>query len=178
MDNVERGPTVVTFMIVAVAGLAVLVLSAVVDGVGDALDFGGGGSGLISGASIGGLISGIGFGGFLGITLSDTVWVIALISGGTGLAVAAAAAIWYRWLQRAQGDEKDLAMSGIVGTEGAIRTVSQEDPAMGTVAVTYLGASRTMQAIADEPLKRGQVVTVTHLVDPETVRVAPADASQ
>jgi hypothetical protein len=163
-------------MIVAVAGLAVLVLSAVVDGIGDALDFGGGGSGLVSGASIGGLISGIGFGGFLAMTLTDTFWVIVVVSGVTGLAIAAAAAAWYRWLQRAQGDEKDLAMVGIVGTSATVRSVSQEDPLVGTVAVTYLGAARTMQAISDEPLKAGRVVTVSQLIDPETVRVAPASS--
>jgi hypothetical protein len=166
---------VTIFIIVAVAGLAILLISALVDGIGDALDFAGAGSGIISGASIGGLISGIGFGGVLGLTLTESWGLVALSSALTGLAIAAAATAWYRWLQRAQGDEKDLSMDGIVGTTATIRSVSQDDPSTGTVAVTYLGATRTMQALSDHPLKAGRAVTVAQLIDPETVRVEPTE---
>jgi hypothetical protein len=166
---------VTIFIIVAVVGLALTVLAALVDGIGDALDFAGTGSGIISGASIGGLISGIGFGGWLALTFTDRYWLVAVISGVTGLAVGAAAAGWYQWLKRAQGDEKDLAISGIVGTSGSVRGVSPEDPTSGTVAVTYLGATRIMQFTAPQGLKAGAVVRVTHLLDPETVRVEPLE---
>jgi hypothetical protein len=166
---------VTVFIIVAAVGLAVLLLSLLVDGVGDTLDFAGTGSGIISGASIGGLISGIGFGGIFGRAVTDSFALVALISGLTGRAGAALAAFWYRWLQRAQGDEKELAISGIVGRTATVRSVSREDPATGAVAVTYLGAARTMQFLAGQELKAGQRVRVTELVDPETIRVEPAE---
>ncbi|MDR1186916.1 MAG: hypothetical protein LBK95_05595 [Bifidobacteriaceae bacterium] len=161
------------FIVVAVVGLALLLASTLVDGIGDALDFGSGGAGIISGASIGGLVAGIGFGGILGLTMSDNWALVTLTSAGTGLIIAAAATVWYTWLQRAQGDEEDLSMRGIVGTTGTIRNVAPGDPTTGTVAVTYLGAARTMQALADQPLKAGILVTVRQLIDPETVRVEP-----
>jgi hypothetical protein len=167
---------VTIFVIVAIVGLAVLLLSVFVDGIGDAFDLGGG-SGIISGASIGGLISGIGFGGLLGSTFTDEFWLIVVIAGSTGLVVAAAAVVWFRWLQRAQGDEADAAISGIVGGIGTVRNVSSEDSTTGTVAVTYLGAARTMQFIADAPLKAGALVTVTQIIDPETVRVERSDST-
>ncbi|MDR2378064.1 MAG: hypothetical protein LBD70_01365 [Bifidobacteriaceae bacterium] len=163
------------FIIVAVVGLALTALALFADGIGDALDFAGTGSGIISGASIGGLISGIGFGGWLGLALTDRPWLVAVISGATGLAVAGAAAGWYHWLRRAQGDEKDLAIGGIVGTTGAVRSVSRDDPTTGTVAATYLGAVRTMQFTSGAPLKAGAAVRIAALIDPETVRVEPLD---
>ncbi|MDR2374789.1 MAG: hypothetical protein LBD77_12035 [Bifidobacteriaceae bacterium] len=163
------------FIIVAIIGLALTGLSLFADGIGDALDFGGSGSGIVSGASIGGLISGIGFGGLVGLTITDRYWIVALISGATGLAVAAVATLWYHWLKRSQGDEKDLAISGIVGTPGAVRSVSRDDPTTGTVAVTYLGAARTMQFTSAEPVKAGAQVRIAALLDPETVRVEPLD---
>jgi hypothetical protein len=163
---------------VAVAGLAILLLTVLVDGIGDALDFSGGGSGIISGASIGGLISGIGFGGILGLTLTDSFGWVLLIAAATGLALSAVAAGWYHWLQKAQGNEKDLAISGIVGGPGTVRSVSAEDPTSGTAAVTYLGATRTMRFIAPRELRAGDPVTVTALIDPETIRVEPADLTK
>ncbi|MDR2348083.1 MAG: hypothetical protein LBD90_05625 [Bifidobacteriaceae bacterium] len=162
------------FVVVGVVGLALTLLSVFVDGIGDSLDFGGAGSGIFSGASIGGLISGIGFGGMLALTFTDRNWVVAVVSGATGVAVAAVAAGWYSWLKGVQGDEKDLAISGIVGSSGTVRGVSREDPTTGTVAVTYLGAARTMQFTSPEPLKSGASVRITALLDPETVRVEAA----
>ncbi|MDR3360344.1 MAG: hypothetical protein LBO20_06825 [Bifidobacteriaceae bacterium] len=163
------------FVIVAVVGLALMLLSVFVDGIGDALDIGGSGSGIISGASIGGLVSGIGFGGILGLTVSDQSWVVTLTSGLTGVALAGVAAVWYSWLQRVQGDEEDLSMDGIVGQTGTIRSVAPEDPTTGAVAVTYLGAARTMQFTAATALKAGALVRVDKLLDSETVRVEPLD---
>ncbi|MDR1118734.1 MAG: hypothetical protein LBL01_05505 [Bifidobacteriaceae bacterium] len=158
-------------MILAAAGIAVLLLSLLVDGISDALDFAGTGSALLSGASIGGLVSGIGLGGMLGEALTDNGLLVALTSTLTGLALAAAGASFYALLQRAQGNEADLQIGGIVGTAGQVRSISRDDPASGTAAVVYLGATRVMQFTASAPLRVGDSVTVTQLVDPETIRV-------
>ncbi|MDR0594261.1 MAG: hypothetical protein LBG60_13635 [Bifidobacteriaceae bacterium] len=165
------------FVVIAAVGLLLLLLSLVVDGIGDALDFTGTGSGIISGVSIGGLIAGLGLGGILGQTMTDNTVVVGGISAVTGLLVAAIAALCYSGLQRAQGDEEDLAMSVIVGTPGTVRSVSRDQPKTGTVAVTYLGAARTMQYLSGGPLEVGDRVMVTELIDPETVRVDPGGAA-
>ncbi|MDR1392778.1 MAG: hypothetical protein LBJ62_02235 [Bifidobacteriaceae bacterium] len=164
------------FIIVAAVGLVILLTSLLVDGIGDVLNFEGAG-GVISGASIGGLISGIGFGGVLGLTLASAAWVVALASIVTGLSVAAVAVLLYALLRRAQGNEADLDLTGVIGGTATVRGVLAEDATGGTVALVYLGAPRVMRFVADQALASGDQVRVTALLDPDTVRVELAEQS-
>ncbi len=160
------------FIILTVVGVVLLLATVLFDGVLDVFNLDiDGGLGFVSGASIGGLVAGVGLGGLLGTSLGVPGWFTAIIAVVVGLALAAIAVLFYRLLKHAQGDEKALDTSTMLGSLGTIRAIG--DGKSGVAAVTYLGAPRTMKFVTDYSLKPGDTVIVTELVGPDIIRVEP-----
>ncbi|MDR0849836.1 MAG: hypothetical protein LBN10_12515 [Propionibacteriaceae bacterium] len=160
------------FIITAAVGFLMLLVSLIFDGLLDSVDMDFSGSGIFSGASLGGFLTGMGCGGIIGTAQGwDTIPALAL-GLGIGVAMAGVAIALYRALKNAEVPDEAFALDQMVGTTGII-TAGSSAGSRGLVQVTYLGSPRTISAIAAVDVTSGEAVTVTSILGPDIVQVAP-----
>ncbi|MDR1825091.1 MAG: hypothetical protein LBR27_07155 [Bifidobacteriaceae bacterium] len=165
----------IAFTAITAVGGVLLLVALLFDGVFDAFDVDFGASGLFSGASLAGFITGFGLGGIIGTAQGWKVLPSAAIGVLVGLAIAAVAVVIYRWLKRSEAPTAELSSETLVGQTGLV-TAGAQPGKTGLVRGTYLGAPRTLSFVADVAIDSGTIVTITEVLGPDTVKVAPPQA--
>lgn len=156
------------YLIIGVAGLVVLALSAVfddvLDGVTPDLPF-------LSGYAISATTAMFGFVAFLTDAAGWGTAATVLTAGVVGLLVGGGLGQVVRTLQRDDGDELPSSAT-VVGTQGYV-TAPIAPGQYGQVAVTHGGHPMRYSALADEPIAAGQAVEVAASLSSTAVRVVP-----
>ncbi|TIC82849.1 hypothetical protein [Nocardioides sp. GY 10127] len=169
-----------TFLVLGVAGLALLLLSLVLgdvlDGFLDGLDGLGDGLGgdVFSTAVIGSAVAAFGFSAGI-VEALDAPFVVSLLAGVAGGTGFGALAVWLTRLLR--HDEAEPPSTGTaVGHEALVLTAVPAD-GYGTVRVLVGGRELRLNARLDAdhplPLEAGERVHVTGSLSPTAVTVAP-----
>lgn len=159
------------FLIIGIVGGVLLLLSFILDGIFDALDFG---DGPLSLTTIAAFTAIFGFTSFalVGAGLSSPV------AGGLGAiaGVLGGAAAW--WLSRMiRSAESSTAVSGDE-LVGALASVVLAIPAggLGEVALVRHGERVSLSATADTAIQRGAEVRIAQTISATSVRVEPTTA--
>lgn len=158
------------FLVVGVLGAVLLLISLLLDGIFDALDFG---DGPLSLTTIAAFTAIFGFAAFGCVGAGVSTGGAAVLGALAGLLGGAAA--W--WLSRLiRGAESTTAVSSddLVGLEGAV-VLDIPAAGLGEVAITRHGERISLSAVADRPIPRGAAVRITQTVTSTSVRVAPVN---
>ncbi|MFV0432731.1 MAG: hypothetical protein ACK5LO_01935 [Leucobacter sp.] len=156
------------FLVIGIIGVVLLLISLLLDGIFDALDFG---DGPLSLTTIAAFTAIFGFTAFacvgagVGTAASGVLGALAGVVGG--------ALAW--WLTRLiRGAESTTAVSGgdLVGSQGAV-VLAIPEGGLGEVAVIRHGERISLAASADQPIARGAAVRVVQTVTSTSVRVEP-----
>lgn len=159
------------FLIIGVAGAVLLLISLLLDGIFDALDFG---DGPLSLTTIAAFTAIFGFAAFACVGAGLSTPVASVLGAVAGLLGGAAA--W--WLSRLiRGAESNSAVSGddLIGSTGSI-VLAIPETGLGEVAVVRNGERISLAAYADGPIARGTAVRVVQTVTSTSVRVEPLDS--
>ena len=156
------------FLVLGIAGLAVLALSLVagdlLDGALDALE-----ADWISSAVIGGFVSAFGFGGAAGEGAGLPLPLSLAVGAGCGLVVG-----WFAWwLTRVLKDGPSDGTVSVGHSVGRVATVVTDIPAdgYGVVRVVVGGHPLRLNASAHQPIAAGTEVNVTGVISPTAVTV-------
>lgn len=161
------------FLIIGVVGAVLLLISLLLDGIFDALDFG---DGPLSLTSIAAFTAIFGFTAFASVGAGVATPVAALLGGLAGIVGGAAA--W--WLSRLiRGAESTTAVSGdeLVGAIAAV-VLAIPVAGLGEVALTRHGERVSLAASADIAIARGSAVRIVQVITSTSVRVEPEHARQ
>ncbi len=158
------------FLIVGLAGLALLTVSLVVgdvfDGVLDALA-----GDVFSSAVIGGFLAAFGFGAALVDGLNGPLPLTLVVGAVAGLA-AAWFASWLTRLIRGGGSDAAVSTADTLGREAQVVTGIPAQ-GYGVVRVRVGGHALQLNARAELPIEPGTEVFVTGVLSPTAVAVAP-----
>ncbi|MBW9213898.1 hypothetical protein KV102_03495 [Mumia sp. zg.B53] len=158
------------FLILGLAGLALLAVSLVVGEVLDgALDVLPGDA--FSTAVVGGFVSAFGFGAAAADGAGVPLLPALLAGGGCGVVVAWSAA-WLTGLVRGGSSDATPSTGDSIGRSGRVVSGIPDD-GYGTVRVAVGGHVLQLNARADRALDAGTEVHVTGVLSPTAVRVAP-----
>lgn len=158
------------FLVLGVAGLALLlvslVLGDVLDGAFDALA-----GDVFSTAVIGAFVSATGFGGALGeaVGLPTAGSVAVGLVAGAGFAWVAA---WLTRLVRGGGSDATVSTDDALGHAGRVVSAIPAE-GYGSVSVFVGGHTLRLNARAGVPIEAGTEVHVTEVISPTAVAVAP-----
>lgn len=167
-----------TYLLIGGLGLALLLVSLVLgdlfdgllDGAGDVL-----GSDVFSSAVLGGFTAALGFGGALAEALGAPLLVSVPVGVVSGVVFGGFAA-WLTRLLRTGNTEGTVRSSDAVGQEAQVLTGIPAD-GFGQVKVRLRGHEVRLNARLDSdhplPVEAGTTVTVTGLLSPTAVTVAP-----
>ncbi|GAA3671235.1 hypothetical protein GCM10022237_33730 [Nocardioides ginsengisoli] len=157
------------FLVLGIAGLAVLALSLVagdlLDGPFQALE-----ADWISTAAIGGFVSAFGFAGAISDDAGLPVPASVVIGAGAGLVVG-----WFAWwLTRLVKNGPSDGTLSITHSVGQVAQVVTDIPGegYGVVRVVVGGHSMRLNATAHQPIAAGTQVNVTGVLSPTAVSVA------
>lgn len=159
------------FLIIGVVGAVLLLISLLLDGIFDALDFG---DGPLSLTSIAAFTAIFGFTAFASVGAGVATPIAALLGGLAG--VVGGAAAW--WLSRLiKGAESTTAVSGdeLVGATAAV-VLAIPASGLGEVALTRHGERVSLAASAEVPIARGEAVRIVQVITSTSVRVEPEPA--
>jgi membrane protein implicated in regulation of membrane protease activity len=158
---------VTAFLIIGVLGIALLVLTSVVDGVLDLFDS----DGLLSGPALATFLAAFGFGGAIAVYAgaSGVVAVGAGIASGGALAGVVAAAMSSLMKMRTDATPASSDLPGRNGT--VITTVPPGGLGEVSVAIGGQPVKLSARAVGDEPLPAGTAIVVTAALSPTSVIV-------
>ena len=158
------------FLILGIAGLALLAVSLllgdVFDGMLDALA-----GDIFSSAVIGGFLAAFGFGAALVQGLDGPLPLTLGVGAVAGLA-AAWFASWLTRLIRGGGSDAAVSTADTLGREAQVVTGIPEQ-GYGVVRVRVGGHALQLNARAEQPIEPGAEVYVTGVLSPTAVAVAP-----
>jgi len=161
---------VTVFLLLGVAGLAVLALSLVVgDLFGGALDALAGDA--FSSAVLGGFVSALGFGSALAQALGAPLGLAVVVGVVAGLLLGWLAS-WLTRVVRGSASDDTLVADDVLGREGRV-VIEVPDGGYGTVQVLVGGHVVRLNARAEVPMTAGTPVHVTSVLSPTAVTVAP-----
>ncbi|WP_369053685.1 NfeD family protein [Kineococcus terrestris] len=158
------------FVVVAVVGGALCVLSVLFDGLLDALDLDLGG-GFLSLTSVSAAAALFGLSGI--VAVSGLGWgpgAAGALGAGVAVVTLLAAGLLVRSLRRS-GPETSQT---VLGARGRVTTPASAGR-YGEVHLQLHGTTVKWTAVADGDLRRGDAVEVVELVSPTAVRVRPLD---
>lgn len=162
------------FMVIGLAGLALLLVSLVVgdlvDGLFDSVLSGLDGD-WFSSAAIGGFVSALGFGG-AAIEGAGGARPVAIIGGVVAGVAFGWFALWLTRLLRGGRSDEAPAADDTVGLDATVVTAIPAG-GFGVVRVVLGGHTLQYNARADELIEPGTPVHVTGVVSPTAVTVAP-----
>jgi hypothetical protein len=158
------------FVVVGVAGLALLLVALVAGEVLDGLLDGLGG-GWFSGAVVGGFISAFGFGAALAEATGAGTGVVVAVGVAAG-AVVGGFAGWLTRTVRSGGTDSTPRTHDAVGLDGTVVSGIPVD-GYGTISVRIGGHLVRYNARAELPLEPGTPIHVTGVLSPTAVDVAP-----
>ena len=161
------------FLIVGVAGLAVLIVSLLLDGVLDSVlpSFDLPAGDLVSGPVLGAFAAAFGATGALVMGSTDAGVGLACIAGVVaGAVLGGVVAAVTRALVRSSTDATPRSQD-MVGLAGTVVTAIPDD-GLGEIAVRLGGAPHKLNARAAEPVAAGTSVTVLEVLSATSVRVA------
>jgi hypothetical protein len=165
------------FLVIGVAGLALLLVSLVFgeifDGLFDALDVDAGG--VLSTPVIGSFLAAFGFGAALLLSTTDVSAVVAAFGGvASGAVVGSIALVLTRSLMDMPTDES-VRTSDLVGLTATVVT-RIPDSGLGEVTVTHLGQLLKLSARSAAPVPAGSPVRITTVLSSSSVLVEPLPA--
>ena len=160
------------FLIIGILGAVLLLISLLLDGIFDALDFG---DGPLSLTSIAAFMAIFGFTAFASVGAGVATPLAAVLGALAGV-IGGAAAWWLSKLIR--GAESSTAVSGeeLIGSNAAV-VLAIPASGMGEVALTRHGERVSLSAVADEPIARGAYVRIVQTLTSTSVRVEPVPAA-
>ncbi|MDK0520648.1 hypothetical protein [Streptomyces sp. ML-6] len=165
------------FLGLGIAGIALLVLSLIFDGILEGL-FGGalGGffDGLLSLPVIAGFLSMLGFGGAIVLGTTGLGTVAAIVAGG--LAGIVAALLTWKFSRVLMRDQTDATPRGddLVGTSGSVVTAIPAD-GYGEVLLRLGGQTVKFAAKSSTPVERGTEIWVEAALSTTSVVVRPVE---
>ena len=158
------------FLVIGIAGAVLLLISLLLDGIFDALDFG---DGPLSLTTIAAFTAIFGFAAFACVGSGMATGPASMLGALAGLLGGAAA--W--WLSRLiRGAESSTAVSGeeLVGAVGSV-VLAIPVTGLGEVALVRHGERISLSAVADRPIPRGTAVRIVQTVTSTSVRVEPVE---
>lgn len=158
------------FLVIGIAGALLLLVSLLLDGIFDALDFG---DGPLSLTTIAAFTAIFGFAAFACVGAGMSTSLASVLGALAGLLGGAAA--W--WLTRLiRGAESNTAVSGdeLVGSVGSV-VLAIPATGLGEVALVRHGERISLSAVSDRPIARGTAVRIVQSVTSTSVRVEPVE---
>ncbi|GAB2567751.1 hypothetical protein [Leucobacter ruminantium] len=158
------------FLVIGIAGALLLLVSLLLDGIFDALDFG---DGPLSLTTIAAFTAIFGFAAFACVGAGMSTSLASVLGALAGLLGGAAA--W--WLTRLiRGAESNTAVSGdeLVGSVGSV-VLAIPATGLGEVALVRHGERISLSAVSDRPIARGTAVRIVQTVTSTSVRVEPVE---
>lgn len=158
------------YLVIGVVGLVLLLFSLLA---GDMLDglFDSIGAGWFSGAALAGFLAAFGFGATLFQANGSTTELSVAIGIGAGVVVAAFA-LWLTRLLRRGGTDDTLSTDDVIGYDGFV-VAEIPETGFGVVSIAVGGHLTRFNATSDLPVDAGTRVTVTGVLSPTAVTVAP-----
>lgn len=164
MDNLLDFAIHLPYLTIALIGLAILILSVLLDGLFDFLDFG---DGILSVTTFSAFITIFGFVGVICTNLTLTAGITLLISTLSGLTVAT---LTMRMMKKMTTPDT-LNSTTVIGRTGTVTLPLNPPNNLGEISVPYQGESQYYTAIADTPIPLGTEVTVTQVLSPTNVKI-------
>lgn len=161
------------FLVIGVVGALLLLVSLLLDGIFDALEFG---DGPLSLTTIAAFTALFGFAAFAAVGAGVSTPLASLLGACAGLLGGGAA--W--WLTRLiRGAESNTAVSSddLIGATGSV-VLAIPATGLGEVAVVRNGERISLAAYATEPIARGTAVRIVQTVTSTSVRVELLDAAE
>lgn len=159
----------VAFLVIGGIGILLLLASLVVGDVLDgALEFGGD---LISGSALAAFIGAFGFGGALALDASGSMG-IAIASGVVAGLVLGAGAGWASSQLQKGGDEANVRSADLAGRDATVVGAIPAD-GYGQISIVASGHITQLNARCPGGLAAGTPVTITSVLSPTSVSVAP-----
>lgn len=154
------------FLILGIAGVAVLVLSLLLgDVLGAALDFDGLDSEIFSTSAIAAFVGAFGFGGVAAHEFTDNIWVASGVGLAAGVAAAWCAIKLTHWLKRGETGAA-IRSDHLIGSEARVIT----DIPVGGYGEIRIGTMK-LAARAELSIPAGTPVWVSGVVSPTAVEV-------
>jgi membrane protein implicated in regulation of membrane protease activity len=161
-------PAMLTFLALGTVGAVVLLISLLLDGIFEALDFG---DGPLSLTTLAAFISVFGFSALTASALGLSPGGSTLVGALTGLIGAGSSFLMTRSMKRmeANGHEE----SSFVGLSGIV-TIPIPPGGLGEVAISKAGERLIVSARSESPIAAGQRVIVQDVISSNSVAVIPA----
>lgn len=166
--SAKKGERVFTFLIIGGIGILLLLISLVVGDFLDSFDFGGD---LFSGAALAGFLGAFGFAGAITHDLQDSLGLSMAVGLAAGVAIGAAVG-WASLQLKKGGDEANVRTGDLTGQEATVVSPIPED-GFGEVSIVVSGHITKLHARAAAGLSAGTPVTITAVLSPTSVMVAP-----
>lgn len=158
------------FLVLGGVGLAILIVSFVVDGLFDAIDFDIFDNGVLSMTGIAGFLAFFGFTGFLCQTTGQSDVVTGSAASAAGLFGLIATGTAMRYMKQQSQDDNAYNNASMVGRSAVVISGAAAGR-YATVRVEWNGMSENMTAISDQDLQSGDSVKITSLLSHSSVRV-------
>ena len=167
MDNLLDFAIHLPYLTIALIWLAILILSVLLDGLFDFLDFG---DGILSVTTFSAFITIFGFVGVICTNLTLTAGITLLIATLSGLTVAIITTLTMRMMKKMTTPDT-LNSTTVIGRTGTVTLPLNPPNNLGEISVPYQGESQYYTAIADTPIPLGTEVTVTQVLSPTNVKI-------
>jgi membrane-bound ClpP family serine protease len=162
-----------TFLIIAILGLVVLVLSFLLDGIFEVFDFG---DGPLSLTTIAAFATVFGFTGLIGLSLGLTVQMAALSGALAGFLGGVGAWLLSRSLKNSESTTA-ISVESLEGREASV-IVSIPEDGYGEIAFSQHGIRQTLGARSKEPIATGEKVRILHALSAASVQVEPMEVTK
>lgn len=158
-----------TFLIIAIIASILLVISLLLDGIFDFLNFGDGPLSLTTIGAFGALFGWVGYAAYgFGVPVSISALLGALVGAAGGVG-----AYFLSKLLQNSTSSASFGESALVGATAAVTLPIPANGSYGEVALVINGQRNTFAALANEPIKRGAQVRITSNLTSSSVLVEP-----